>query len=111
MKRGSDGNWTTLSKEDLRQARIGLAQRRSGLEARHAEIIKTIQDEHARARAELETKLAEIDEFERMRDAFAAEFLAQDQRAQTAIASGCLFSDGTEPWQGDEKHHPGPTIH
>ena|SRR5437764_971881 len=111
MKRGSDGGWTTLSKEDLHQARMRLAQRRSGLEAPHAEIIKALQDEHARARSELEAKLAEIDEFERMLDAFAAEFLAQDQRAHTAIARGGLFSDGKEPWQEAEKHHARPTIH
>jgi hypothetical protein len=55
--------------------------------------------------------LAEIDEFERMLDAFAAEFLAQNQRAQTAIASGCLVSDGKEPWLDPAKHHPRPTIH
>jgi hypothetical protein len=55
--------------------------------------------------------LAEIDEFERMLDAFAAEFLAQDQRAHTAIASGRLFSDGKGPWHDHAKHHPRPTIH
>ena len=87
-----------------------LAQRRSGLEARHAEIIKAIQDEHARARAELETKLAEIDEFERMLDAFAAEFLAQDQPSAHGNC-GCLFSDGKEAWHDHAKHHPRPTIH
>jgi hypothetical protein len=54
--------------------------------------------------------LAEIDEFERMLDAFAAEFLAQDQPSAHGNC-GCLFSDGKEAWHDHAKHHPRPTIH
>ena len=75
-----NSKWTTLFKQDLDRARKNINDRHAELEIRHAEVIAALQQEHARACGELATKLAEIDDLERGLDAFASEFLTEDQQ-------------------------------
>src|ERR1051325_10068664 len=90
----SKGQWTTLSKEDLNRAREDINGRRKELEIRHAEVIAALQEEHARVCGELDTKLAEIDDLERGLDAFASEFLTEDQQHTGEQAPDAVVEDG-----------------
>ena len=101
--------WTTLSKEDLNRAREDINGRRKELEMRHAEVIAALQEEHARACGELNTKLAEIDDLERGLEAFASEFLENQQRTRASV--GIVVNDVTGSWQDPEKQLPTAMVH
>jgi len=82
MKQGSGPKWTSLSRDDLIQARTALRQQRVELETRHGEELQAITDRHSRERQELEAKEAKIDDLESVLEAFAAEYLQSEPAAE-----------------------------
>jgi hypothetical protein len=78
--------WTSLSREDLRRAKDKIERRRVEVEARQREELKSIQAKHAEECNSLEAKLAELDEIERLIEAFVGEYLRGDGLTEPTAA-------------------------
>jgi hypothetical protein len=89
--------WTSLNRDDLRQARDEMKQRQLDMEALHIEEVKALENKHAEERNSLEAKLTRLNEIEQLVDAFVKEYPQTVRTDGPPEPTGTGVQPATEP--------------